>query len=195
MNMSVSPGHSAPSGSLVQRAVLSLDPGQGIDGAPWTRAVRRGLSSVTGTIQSLNNYRNVAAYLAARMIYNDGLNVMLAFGGIYAAGVFHWGAIESALYGILLSVFAAIGGLSAVGLPTASAPSLPCSSPSGARFSAHFFRSGFAPDRLFFCRPLRAGNPHGAVVLVRTAPPSGSISQPSCSSRSAWSRPMPTAGL
>ncbi len=38
--------------------------------------------------------------LATRMIYNDGLNVMLSFGGVYAAGVFHWGETEVAAYGI-----------------------------------------------------------------------------------------------
>ena len=61
--------------------------------------------------QFARQHRNVAtAFFAARMIYNDGLNVMLAFGGVYAAGVFHWGETESALYGIVLSVFADLGG-------------------------------------------------------------------------------------
>jgi UMF1 family MFS transporter len=78
---------------------------------PVTEAVRRGLASVARTIKSLNHYRNVAAYLGVRMIYNDGLNVMLSFGGVYAVGVFRWGAVESAAYGILLSIFAALGGL------------------------------------------------------------------------------------
>ena len=56
--------------------------------------LRRGFASVARTFRSVRQYRNVAAYLGARMIYNDGLNVMLAFGGVYAAGVFHWGVTE-----------------------------------------------------------------------------------------------------
>src|ERR1700682_349479 len=78
---------------------------------PVAQAVRRGLASVARTVKSLGHYRNVAVYLGVRMIYNDGLNVMLSFGGVYAAGVFRWGVVESASYGILLSIFAALGGL------------------------------------------------------------------------------------
>jgi UMF1 family MFS transporter len=45
------------------------------------------------------------------MIFGDGWIVMLYFGGIYAAGVFHWGAAELTVYGILNSSVAALGAL------------------------------------------------------------------------------------
>ena len=122
------------------------------------------------TVKSLNHYRNVAAYLAARMIYNDALNVMLAFGGIYAAGVFHWGAIESALYGIILSVFAAIGGLlggrlaDRIGTKRALLLSI------GGTIVAALLSLGFAPDRLFFVISYAPGARVAALPVFGTAP-------------------------
>src|SRR5262245_5044338 len=77
---------------------------------PLRVTVSRGVVSVVHTVKSLRQYRNIAAYLISRMIYQDGQNVMLSFGGIYAVGVFGWSEIESAAYGIALSVFAMVGG-------------------------------------------------------------------------------------
>jgi UMF1 family MFS transporter len=134
------------------------------------QAVRQGLVSVADTVARLRKYRNVAAFLLARMIYNDGLNVMLSFGGVYAAGVFHWGAIESAVYGILLSVFAALGGwlggrlADRIGTRRALQLSL------AVMILAALMSLGFAPDRLFFVVPYPAGQPVAALPLFRTAP-------------------------
>jgi UMF1 family MFS transporter len=76
-----------------------------------TEAVRRGLRSLGKTVRSLRNFHNVALYLIARMIYNDGCNAVLIFGGIYAAKTFHWGVLHMAIYGIILSIFATFGGV------------------------------------------------------------------------------------
>ncbi|MGZ5932692.1 MAG: MFS transporter, partial [Rhizomicrobium sp.] len=40
----------------------------------------------------------------------DGMTAVLTFGGIYAAGTFHWGALPMIMYGLELSVFAVLGG-------------------------------------------------------------------------------------
>lgn len=74
-------------------------------------AMRNGIRSVIGTIKSLKHYRNVAHYLLARMIFNDGMSAVLLFGGIYAAGTFHWHTLQMLVYGLELSVFAVVGGL------------------------------------------------------------------------------------
>jgi UMF1 family MFS transporter len=109
-----------------------------------------GLASVFDTVRSLGSYRNVGAYLLARMIYNDGLNMMLTFGGIYASGVFGWGVIEIALYGIILSPFAALGAFSGgiiadrIGTKNALRLSL-----AGAIIFG-FLSLGFAPSRILF---------------------------------------------
>ena len=40
------------------------------------------------TIRTIRRYREVVKFLLARLIYNDGLVTVFAFGGIYAAGTF-----------------------------------------------------------------------------------------------------------
>jgi UMF1 family MFS transporter len=54
-------------------------------------------------------HANAARYLAANMIYTDGLVALFAFGGIYAAGTFGWTSIELGLFGILLTVTGTLG--------------------------------------------------------------------------------------
>jgi UMF1 family MFS transporter len=43
------------------------------------------------------------------MTYYDGLSAIFAFGGIYAAGTFGWEIQTLGVFGIILSVFAAVG--------------------------------------------------------------------------------------
>jgi UMF1 family MFS transporter len=69
-----------------------------------------GMRSVFRTIRSLRHYRNVATYLVARTIFQDGMTAALTFGGIYASGTFHWDALTMIVYGLELSVFAVVGG-------------------------------------------------------------------------------------
>jgi UMF1 family MFS transporter len=69
-----------------------------------------GVRSVVRTVRSLRHYRNVGAYLLARLFFNDGMTAVLTFGGIYASSTFNWGPIQMMLYGIELSIFAVIGG-------------------------------------------------------------------------------------
>ncbi len=73
-------------------------------------AARKGILSVFRTLGSLGHYRNVATYVVARLFFNDGMTALLTVGGIYAAGVFGWGALNMMAYGIVLSVFAVFGG-------------------------------------------------------------------------------------
>lgn len=73
-------------------------------------AVKRGLTSLAKTISGLRDYKNVATYLIARMIYNDGCNAVLIFGGGYAATTFGWTTLDLLVYGVILSVFATFGG-------------------------------------------------------------------------------------
>ncbi len=63
----------------------------------------------------IRDHAQVALFLLARMLYADGLGAIFAFGGIYAATVFGWGATELGLFGIILTISgtlgAALGGL------------------------------------------------------------------------------------
>ena len=74
-------------------------------------AVQRGISSLIRTVRSLRNYRNVGSFLLWRMIYNDGCNAVLIFGGGYAATTFSWTTQDLLVYGVILSIFATYGGV------------------------------------------------------------------------------------
>jgi UMF1 family MFS transporter len=79
-------------------------------GVPLGRAIRNGIRAVLKTLRGLKHYRNVANYIGARSLFNDGMTGVLTFTGIYAAGVFHLGAFAMSVYGIILIFFATLGG-------------------------------------------------------------------------------------
>jgi len=76
----------------------------------WGTAMITGIRSVISTVKSLRQYRNVGAYLLARLFFNDGMTAVLTFGGIYASSTFHLNTISMLIYGIELSMFAVLGG-------------------------------------------------------------------------------------
>lgn len=80
-------------------------------GEKFGDAMRHGVGNVFRTISKLKNYRNVALFLIARMLYADGKTAILIFSGIYAAGTMSWGLIEMLAYGIILTIFAVPGGI------------------------------------------------------------------------------------
>ena len=51
----------------------------------------------------------MARLLLARLIYNDGLTTIFAFGGIYAAGTFGFTFEEIMMFGIVINIFAGLG--------------------------------------------------------------------------------------
>ena len=78
-------------------------------GLPIRRAVTQGLREVWETVRQLRHYSNIALYLFARMIFNDGMVGVLIFSGVYAAGTFGWGTTTLLLFGIITSFSAAVG--------------------------------------------------------------------------------------
>jgi UMF1 family MFS transporter len=78
---------------------------------PIRHAVRQGLRDLIETVSHVPRYRDVALFLAANMIYADGLVALFAFGGIYAAGTFGWGTIQIGIFGILLLVTGIVGAI------------------------------------------------------------------------------------
>jgi MFS transporter, UMF1 family len=74
------------------------------------RAVEAGLAQLVRSVKELvRHHGQVALFLLARMLYADGLGAVFAFGGIYAATVFGWGATELGLFGIILTIAGTIG--------------------------------------------------------------------------------------
>lgn len=72
-------------------------------------SVRTGLGLLAATFRSLGQGGQVTRFLVARLIYNDGLNTLFAFGGIYAAGTFGMATDEIILFAIALNLTAGIG--------------------------------------------------------------------------------------
>ena len=72
-------------------------------------AVAQGLAQLRESLSHLRRYANVMRFLAARMLYADGLGAIFIFGGLYAKSVFGWTAVELGLFGVVLTLAAAVG--------------------------------------------------------------------------------------
>ncbi len=83
------------------------DKSSAIDG--WRRIVAAGFRQLIDTFHEIRRYRQIIRLLAARLIYNDGLITIFAFGGIYAAGTFHFSFSEIMIFGIVLNIAAGLG--------------------------------------------------------------------------------------
>jgi len=78
-------------------------------GLPVAAAVRAGFADLSAALRDLRSKPGILRFLVARMIYQDGVNGLLALGGTFAAGMFAWQTFELGIYGIILNVVA-IGG-------------------------------------------------------------------------------------
>jgi UMF1 family MFS transporter len=79
-------------------------------GVTMRQAVRDGLRQLLVTIKRVRSVSNVATFLAARMLYNDGVIAVQAYCGIYAAGTFGWDVATILVFALSLSVFCIFGG-------------------------------------------------------------------------------------
>jgi len=79
-------------------------------GIPATRAFREGAADLWGMLKTVSHYKDAAIYLGSRMLFVDGMNGVLFFFGVLAAGVMKWGPLDLLLTGIILSVLAVFGG-------------------------------------------------------------------------------------
>ena len=72
-------------------------------------AVGRAFGELRNTLREVGKYRQIVRLLVARLIYNDGLVTIFAFGAIYAADTFGFTMTEVLLFGIVLNVTAGLG--------------------------------------------------------------------------------------
>ncbi|MBB5702994.1 UMF1 family MFS transporter [Ochrobactrum daejeonense] len=77
------------------------------------QAVRGGLAELGSTLREVRRRPGIVRFLAARLIYQDGVNALLAMGAGYAAAMFHWTITEIGLFGMILNVMAIISCLAA----------------------------------------------------------------------------------
>ncbi len=73
------------------------------------KTISRGIKQLRETLKHVASYGNIVRFLTARMLYADGLGAIFVFGGLYAASLFGWTATELGLFGIVITVTAAIG--------------------------------------------------------------------------------------
>jgi len=72
-------------------------------------AAREGARNLWATIRKAAHYRNPFLFLIAYMIYNDGLAAIIAFGGVYAKGIFGWSTVTLGIFGIIITIAAIPG--------------------------------------------------------------------------------------
>ena len=90
--------------------LLLWTPDRRYTGVSAREAVREGLAQLWLTVRRARRVSNVALYLVARMLYTDGKVAILAYSGIYAAGVFHWELTDLLLFALVLAPFSISGG-------------------------------------------------------------------------------------
>jgi len=74
-------------------------------------ALRMGIADLKALVVEARGHRDALTYLGARMLFTDGLTGILIFTGVYAAGQMGWRTPELLAYGLILCVFAVVGGL------------------------------------------------------------------------------------
>jgi len=132
-------------------------------------AMQKGVARVVQTVMRLKHYRNVATYLGARMLYNDGKTAVLIFGGVYAAGVFGWGALDMLVYGIVLSVFAVLGGLLGGWLDDTFGSKVAIMTSIGGTTVGLMLAVSITPTELFF-QPYESTEPIWSLPFFQTVP-------------------------
>jgi len=73
-------------------------------------SVRGGLRDLRATLKEAWADRNMRFFLISRMISADGMAIVFGFGAVLAAVSFGWKADSLAIFGIIITVFGAIGG-------------------------------------------------------------------------------------
>ena len=88
--------------------------------------MRDGIAELGDTLREARKQPGIFRFLLARMIYQDGVNALLALGGTFAAAMFAWSITEIGIYGIILNVVAIFGCLVASCADTRSARNGSC---------------------------------------------------------------------
>ena len=91
--------------------LLRFVPDVASTGVRLSRAARLAVGDIKNLFVEARGHRDGFLYLAAQMLFTDGLTGILIFTGIYAAGAMGWKSLELTAYGLILSLFAVGGGL------------------------------------------------------------------------------------
>jgi UMF1 family MFS transporter len=79
--------------------------------SPRAAVVRDAVAQLGSTFRQIRKHRETVKFLVARLVYNDGLVTIFAFGGIYAAGTFGFTLADVLVFGIVINFAAGIGAI------------------------------------------------------------------------------------
>ena len=119
-------------------------------GTPVLRGVGVGVVNLWRLLGSMRGHRDAAIFLASRMFFYDGMTAIVVFMGVYASGVMHWGALEMLLYGVLMTLFAVIGGFLARWLDARLGPKRALQIEVSVTLLGLVAQLGMASDRILF---------------------------------------------
>ena len=71
--------------------------------------IRGAFQELARAFNAIGRYREIVRFLIARLVFNDGLVTVFAFGGIYAAGTFGMSLSEVIVFGVVLNVTSGLG--------------------------------------------------------------------------------------
>jgi UMF1 family MFS transporter len=126
-------------------------------------AIKSGVRKTFATLREARKHKNIATFLLANMIYADGLVAMFAFGGIYAAGTFGWGAIQLGVFGILLTITGTLGALAGGKLDDKFGAKPVILGSLVILFLSCIAILSMDRDRIFFFIPVAAADPHAGL--------------------------------
>jgi UMF1 family MFS transporter len=76
---------------------------------PMAIDVRGAFGDLREAFGAVSQYREIVRFLVARLVFNDGLVTVFAFGGIYAAGTFGMTLSEVIAFGVVLNLTSGFG--------------------------------------------------------------------------------------
>ena len=132
---------------------------------PLWRVVRDGIVAVISTLRSLKHYSNVAHYIGARTLFNDGLTGVLAFSGIYIAGTFHLDTLPLTVFGLLLVFSGTLGGFLGGWLDDKFGSKAALLITVGGTALSFGIGLTMGPDRMFWIVPV---DPHAAANIAHS---------------------------
>jgi UMF1 family MFS transporter len=125
-------------------------------GVPARKAFAEGAADLWGMLKAVSHFKDAVIYLASRMLFVDGMNGVLFFFGVLAAGVMKWGALDLLLTGIILSIVAVFGGFTGRWLDQAIGPKNALRIEIFMTILGLTALLGMAPDRILYFWPYHA---------------------------------------
>lgn len=127
-------------------------------GTPLLAALRAGMADLGRLVGTLRGHRQATTYLVSRLFFYDGMNAIVIYMGVFAGGVMRWGALEMLVYGVLLTLFAVIGGLMASRLDAWFGPKRALQIEIGMSFLGLLAELGSSPSRILYFWVQQPGN-------------------------------------